>query len=175
MKLQITKFVCTVIVCTWAGTMTVAQQIWPPAPQSGTIEGTVLDVNGGTVPGASATLQGPAPEDHRTAVANQNGFFRFDSVKPATPYRLIVSAQGLANWTSNAVILKPGQFFILTGIKLRVPTVRVSVNAVTPEQLAVVQVHAAFDETEVSARLQGLDGSSDVCWFCHKCRNLSGD
>ncbi len=143
MKLQVIKFVCTLIVCIWAATITVAQRIPAPAPRNGTIIGTVLDVNGGTIRGASVTLQGPAPADHRTAVTNQSGFFKFDSVRPATPYRLVVSAQGLANWTSNAVILKPGQFLNVTGIKLGLPTVQVSVNAVLPEQVAREQVHAA--------------------------------
>jgi carboxypeptidase family protein len=143
MRVQITKFVCTLIVCMWAAAMSVAQHISAPVPKTGSIFGTVLDVTGSTVTGASVTLQGPAPADRRVAVTGQNGFFRFDGVKPATPYRVIVSDRRLANWTSNAVVLKPGQSFILTGIKLRLPTVHLSVNAVLPEQVAREQVHAA--------------------------------
>lgn len=142
MKLRIVKHVCALLVCIWAATMAVAQQTSGPTAQTGTVVGTVLDVNGGTVSGASVVLQGPDPDDRRTAVTQENGFFKFDGVKPATPYLVTVSARGLANWTSNAVILGPRQFFILTGIKLRVPTVQTSVNAVLPEQVAVEQVHA---------------------------------
>jgi hypothetical protein len=143
MKLQITKFACTFIVFVWAATTTTAQQISGAASQQGTIIGTVLDINGGIVPNASVTLQGVAPGDRRTALSNNTGFFRFDGVRPATPYRIIVSAKGLANWTSNALVLKPGQFFMLSGIALRPPTVHVSVNAVTPEEVARQQVHTA--------------------------------
>ncbi len=143
MKLQIPKFVCTLTVCVWAATMTVAQQRSAPAPQNGNIIGTVLDVNGDIVPNASVTLQGPAAGDHQTAVANKNGFFKFDGVRPAIPYRVTVSAQGFANWTSKAVTLRPRQFVNLTGIRLQLPTFYVSVDAVTREQIAREQVHEA--------------------------------
>jgi len=142
MTLQFPKSVCTLFVCISAATMTLAQQVLPSAPQTGTIIGTVLDVNGGTIPSASVVLQGPTPDDHRALVTKDNGFFKLDGVKPGIPYHAIVIAQGFANWTSNEVIVEPGQFFILNGITLRVATVQVTVSVVPPEQLAVEQVKA---------------------------------
>jgi hypothetical protein len=144
MRLQIARLVCTLIVCGWAATMAIAQQASAPAaPQNGTIIGTVLDVNDVAVPGATVALQGPAPTAQRTVVTGMNGFFKFDNLKPATPYHVTVSAPGFAKWTSSAVVLKPEQFFILTGITLQLPTVHVTVNAITRQQLARQQVHAA--------------------------------
>lgn len=148
---QFPKSVCTLLICICAATMTLAQQVLPSDPQTATIIGTVLDVNGGTVPKASVVLQGPAPDDHRALVAQDNGFFKLDGVKPGIPYHVIVSARGFANWASNGVIVEPGQFFILTGITLRVATVQATVTVVPAEQLAVEQV-----KSEEKQRILGV-------------------
>jgi hypothetical protein len=74
--------------------------------------------------------------------AQENGFFRFDSVKAGIPYHLSVSAPGFASWTSNEIMVAPGQYLALTGINLRVAPVRVTVNVVPSEVLAVEQVKA---------------------------------
>jgi hypothetical protein len=110
------------------------------------IIGTVLDVNGGTVPNARVVLEGPAANDRRTVVTGENGFFEFDSVNPQIPHRIVVSSTGLTAWTSDAIIVQPGQSFELTGIRLGVPPVVVSVNAVSLEQIAVEQVKAEEEQ-----------------------------
>ena len=139
MQQRILKSLCVVFVCLWAAAV-MAQRVSAPASQPGTIVGTVLDVNGGMVRGASVSLRDSLPVDTRSLVTQGNGFFQFGGVKPGMSYHVVVSAPDFANWTSNAMILKPGQFFILTGITLRLSTVRVSVDAILPEQLAAAQV-----------------------------------
>src|SRR5690349_4070750 len=84
-----------------------------PKPQPGIIVGTVTDLNDDSVPSATVVLEGPALKNPRTVVSNDNGFFEFKDVEPAT-YQVTVSAQGFANWTSPAVIVKPSQYEILT-------------------------------------------------------------
>lgn len=143
MNLQCSKYVSALVICLWAATITVAQQVSAPVPQPGTIIGTVQDVNGGVVPGATVVLRGSSPGDERRTVSQDNGFFQFDAVKPGTLYHVTVSAQQFAEWTSRDLILTPGQFFILTGIALRVSTVQVTVNAILPEEVAAAQVKAA--------------------------------
>jgi len=128
-------FLCTV-------TFAVAQQALSQQPQTGTILGTVLDATGSTVPNATVVLQGPGPNDQRTLVTTDNGFFEFDGVNPATPVHIMVSAVDLKNWTSNEIILQPGQSRIVTDISLDVAQVETSVNAVMPEQVAAEQVKA---------------------------------
>ncbi|MGA7312824.1 MAG: carboxypeptidase-like regulatory domain-containing protein [Silvibacterium sp.] len=119
------------------------QQISAPEPQTGTIIGTVIDVNGGVVPGATVLLQGPPPDDDPHAVANDDGFFHFEHVKPGIPYHLTVSASGFADWTSPEVNLSPGQYFELTGIQLSVVAVVTTVRAVVSnEEIATEQVKA---------------------------------
>lgn len=108
--------------------------------QDGTVVGTVLDTNGGVVPGASVTLKNGDYE--RTTTANENGFFAFNGVRPGVPYYLAVRAANFAAWTSKPLTLSPGQFYIVPQIGLRLETVAVTVTAVTSEQLAVEQVQA---------------------------------
>jgi Carboxypeptidase regulatory-like domain len=113
-----------------------------PKPQTGIIVGTVTDVNDDTVIGATVVLEGPAPKDPRTLLTNDNGFFEFKDVEPGTTYHVTVSAPGFANWTSPAIILKPGQYAILPGSKLRVAEARTTIT-VTPassEEIAREQV-----------------------------------
>ena len=107
-------------------------------PQTATIIGTVLDVTGATVPNAHVVLQGP--DERRTFVTGDNGFFSFEKVKAGTPVRVEVSAPDLKNWSSNEIILQPGQSFIVTDISLGVADVETAVSATTPEEVAVEQV-----------------------------------
>ena len=115
-----------------------------PKAQTGIIVGTVTDVNDDTIAGATVVLQGPVQTDPRTVVTNGNGFFEFKDVEPGTTYHVTASAQGFANWTSPAVILKPGQYEILTGSKLHVAealtTITVAAPVASPQEIAAEQV-----------------------------------
>ena len=117
-----------------------------PKAQTGIIVGTVTDVNDDIVAGATVVLEGPVQTDPRTVVTNGNGFFEFKEVEPGTTYYVTVSAQGFANWTSAAVILKPGQYAMVTGSKLRIAealtTITVAAPAASPEEIAAEQVKA---------------------------------
>jgi len=112
-----------------------------PGLQTANISGTVTDVNGDLVPGATVVLDGSVPEDHRTIVANENGLFEFDDLKTGTPYHVTISAKGFVNWTSPDVVLKPGQYEFLTDIRLQVAGGVTSVNVYSStEQIAIQQV-----------------------------------
>ena len=114
-----------------------------PEPQTGTIIGTVTDVNDGTVPGATVALEGPSLPDPQRVETNDNGFFQLDHLNPEMPYRITVSASGFADWSSPEVILQPGQHMDLTGIRLRIAAAVTSVNAVfSTEELAREQEKA---------------------------------
>ncbi len=117
-----------------------AQQTSGPETQTGTISGTVTDVNGDAVPGATVVLEGPSPSDHASVTTNENGFFQLHNLNPGTPYHIAVSSDGFADWTSPDVILKPGQVLELTDVKLKIATVVTTVFAITSEQLATEQV-----------------------------------
>jgi hypothetical protein len=134
---------CLLILCASVIRPAVAQQmISGPEPQTATIIGTVLDVNEGTVPGATVVLEGPALPGLKHVETNDNGFFELDHVKPGTSYHVAVGTSGFANWTSPEITLRPGQFLELTGIRLRIAAAVTTVNAVlSTEELAREQLH----------------------------------
>jgi Carboxypeptidase regulatory-like domain len=111
-------------------------------PQLGSIVGTVIDVNGDPVSGATVILQGPGLSDQRTVGTNDNGFFEIHDVEPGIPYRVTISATGFADWTSSVVVLTPDQYEIVTDIKLRIREVRttVTVSPKSSEEIATEQV-----------------------------------
>lgn len=138
---RISRSECALVIVLWSAFIHGQQPQSQPQPQpTGSIVGTVLDATGSTVPKATVVLQGPGPNDRRTVVTADDGFFKFDGVTPAAPVRILVTASGLTNWTSNEIVLQAGQAFIVGGISLTVPPVQQSVNAVTQEQIATEQV-----------------------------------
>ncbi len=123
-----------------------AQTAQAPQTQTGQIMGTVTDVNGDIVPGATVVLVGPEAADRRSLQTQESGFFQFDNVTPGVPYRIDVNAQGFAG-SSSAITIAPGEVKILGEIQLALATqettVRVSGNSI---ELATQQVK--FEETQ---------------------------
>ena len=121
-----------------------------PKPQPGIIVGTVVDVNDDPIPGATVTLEGPSPRDSRAVVSSDNGFFEFKDLEAETRYRVAVSAQGFANWTSPEIMLRAGQYLIVKGSKLQVAmalttvTVGYSANEVATEQIRIEEQQRIF-------------------------------
>jgi hypothetical protein len=144
-------FLC-ILVCALITDAAAAQDISAPEPQTGTIIGTVTDVQDDIVPGATVVLEGPASRDQRTVTANGNGFFQLTNVKPGVPYHVTISNTGFANWISPEVTLTPGQYLELTGVKLKI-AVAVTTVAVVPnsEELATQQL-----EVEEKQRVFGI-------------------
>jgi hypothetical protein len=106
-------------------------------PQAGHIIGTVLDVNGDIVPGATVVLEGPSPADRRTVVAKDNGFFEFENLKPEATYHITVSAKSFIRWISPAFVLTPGQYIYLKDIRLKIEGEQTTVTVYsTNEQIA---------------------------------------
>jgi hypothetical protein len=129
-----------------------AQRISAPEPRTGTIVGTVTDVQGGIVPEATVVLEGPTSSDKQTVEANDDGFFTLNDVKPGITYHIAVSAKGFASWSSSAVTLTPGQYMYLPTVVLQIEVAVTTVTAVlSPEQLATQQV-----EVEEKQRVLGF-------------------
>jgi Carboxypeptidase regulatory-like domain len=126
-----------------------AQPFGPAAPTPGSanvadISGTVIDTNGDIVPGATVELDESRAGNRQTQAANDNGFFEFKNLAGDDTYRISVSANGFETWTSEPVMLAPGQFFDVAGIKLKVKNEAVSITVTaSQEQIATEQVHIA--------------------------------
>jgi len=129
-------FVC--LACT--GSMT-AQTALPSDPSLGNISGTVMDTENDVVPGATIVLDGSAAQASRTAVADDNGGFHFDTVTPGAGYHLTVKADGFAPWTSPEIALQPGQFLLVSDLRLHFSAAATSVTVyASREQIATEEV-----------------------------------
>src|SRR5471032_588440 len=91
--MRINESLCTLIVCLFVVTAGIAQRTDATDLQKGNIIGTVTDVNNDTVPGATVVLEGPVLRDHRTVVANNNGFFKLENLASGTTYHVSISAR----------------------------------------------------------------------------------
>ncbi len=126
-----------------------AQDEDPPKPEMGHITGTVTDVNGDVLSGATVGLEGPRIAPARTVLSDDNGFFAFNELAPGT-YHVTVTAKEFADWKSPDIILNPGQYFILTDCKLAIAeamtTVSVSGSSVeiATEEVKVEETQRAF-------------------------------
>jgi hypothetical protein len=128
------------------------QNAQPTELRRATVIGTATDVNGDPVPNATIELKSSDGNDRRTLVTAENGFFEFHDVKPGVSYQISVNANDFADWTSSIITLEPGQFKIVTGIKLRIRP------AVTEVQVTYDLAQAATEQlkTEESQRVFGI-------------------
>jgi Carboxypeptidase regulatory-like domain len=115
--------------------------------QSGQIMGTVIDVNGDAVTGATVVLGGPQTIDRRTVVTADNGFFKLDDVKAGVPYQVVISAEGFADWTSSAITIDPGEIKMLGGVQLALATQQTIVR-VTSDQVEIATEQVKSEETQ---------------------------
>lgn len=120
-----------------------AQSPAPSAPDSAVV-GTVTDVNGSAVEGATVVLKGAFSSESDTVVTAGNGFFDFESLKPGT-YQVTVHAKGFADWTSPDLSLQAGEYKIVNECKLRIDQARTTVDVnyspveVATEQFAIAE------------------------------------
>ncbi|HVO82665.1 MAG TPA: carboxypeptidase-like regulatory domain-containing protein [Terriglobales bacterium] len=123
-----------------------AQDTSTPKPEAGIITGTVTDVNGEILSGATVVLEGPDHTNPRKTLSDDNGFFQFNQLDPGS-YRVTITAPGFADWTSPDFSLNPGQYFILTGSQLHIAAAMATVRVVeTPQEVATEQVK--IEETQ---------------------------
>jgi hypothetical protein len=117
-----------------------AEDTNPALPRAG-IMGTVIDVNGSILSGATVTLQGPGNAENLEVVTDDNGFFMISQLQADVPYRIVVSAPGFDEWRSDNISLNAGQFKILTGAALRLQSAQTLVTVTAnSEDIAIEQV-----------------------------------
>jgi carboxypeptidase family protein len=115
-------------------------------PATAQITGTVTDVSGDTVAGATVSLEGSNLKAPIKLVSDDNGFFAFQQLASGT-YRVTITAQEFATWTSSEFALNPGQYMIVTDCKLHVAQVNSTVNVVyRSDEVATEQVRV--EETQ---------------------------
>ena len=98
------------------------------AQPAGTLSGTVLDANGDAVHGAVVTVESDT-HAKRTAVSEENGFFRLPGL-PAGTYAVSITAEGFGRWQGNAVPMHAGEDVALPRIVLPVASASTDVQVV---------------------------------------------
>jgi len=120
-----------------------AQDNSVPQPGTAHIVGTVTDLNGDTLSGATVVLQGNGLNNPPKLLSDDNGFFQFAQLDAGT-YRVTITAPDFADWTSPELVLSPGQYLIVTDCKLHISQVATTVNvAYSREEVATEQVKVA--------------------------------
>lgn len=152
-RLVAIDILCTVVVAIALEPSTLeAQGIQVTETKMADIMGTVTDLNGDTVGGATVVLEGQEQGDSRTLVTPETGFFEFHDVKPGIAYQIGISAKDFAGWTSPTITLEPGQFKIVTGIRLRIEAERTTIDVhYDPVEAAAEQI-----KIEEKQRLFGI-------------------
>ena len=109
--------------------------------KAGGILGTVADVSGDPIPGATVVVQGPAG-NRLTVTTADDGSFALHDVTPGFVYQIAVTADGFADWNSS-VTVEPGQEKNLGEIKLRILAVQRAVTvSYSPKEVAAQQLKA---------------------------------
>ena len=109
----------------------------------GSISGTITDINGGIVPGATVVLQCQSPCEGQSTTASDTGDFEFGDLHLGTSYEIGVSATGFKNWTSQPIELTQDQSnFSLSGLQMQMSEGVASVTVyASREEIATEQVH----------------------------------
>jgi hypothetical protein len=108
------------------------------------ISGTVLDINGGLVSGATVTLveTGLPPGPGIVVTSDSAGRFVFDHL-PAGHFKFTITSPGLETFVSAEITLKPGEVYEAPRVDLPIASANIDVSVtVTQVELAQEQVRA---------------------------------
>ena len=114
-----------------------------PDQRSGSISGTVLDINGGIVPDATVTLVDQDALGERVAKSDAEGNFIFTGLSAGT-YLLTVASAGLETFVLPKLVLSVGQKYIVPHIGLPIAAMNTDVQVtVTQNEIAQEQLKEA--------------------------------
>ena len=112
----------------------------------GTISGTVVDQQGGALPGAEVTLTDQQSKAVQHTNTNQDGVFVFAAVQAGT-YAVKVELASFNSWEATDITLRLGERRSLPGIKMQLGALSESVSVTARPEIAPI------DSGEKSARL----------------------
>ena len=113
---------------------------------TGSMSGTITDINGGVIAGAAVTLTGEKTADTRTANSDNDGRFTFSALQPGT-YSLRIERQGFQTLEQKGVVLSANEKLAVGELKLQPGQVSETVS-VTSEGAIVER-----ESSDLTARL----------------------
>lgn len=117
---------------------------------NGTIEGTIIDAQGGVLPGVTVTVSNLDTGDRRSVITNENGLFRAPLL-PLGTYRVVAELQGFRTYEQTGVTLTAGRTAIVN-IKLTVGELQetITVTADSPlVDLGKIEQGRTITEAEI--------------------------
>lgn len=109
------------------------------------ILGTIFDVNGGLVPGATVTVMDKDGKEITKATSDSEAHFEAQGLTPGS-YKVQVAAPGLQTFESPVFVLKAGESYNLPETALPIATANQTVNVVMTQSMIADQELA--DETK---------------------------
>src|SRR5450631_2180799 len=91
------------------------------AQQNATVQGTVVDESQAAIPGATVTVTETSTGVQTVAVAETDGRYRFDNVKPGS-YKLRIELSGFATTEMSGVELLVGANVTVPKVTMKVAT-----------------------------------------------------
>ena len=126
-------------------------------PQTGTIDGTVTDAQGGGLPGVTVTLTGP--QNPRTEITNADGDYRFALLQAGT-YNITANLEGLGS-AEHAVVLLPGK---RQDVDLRLGTATAETITVTSEAALITKYDTGTTTTLGAEILEHAPQQTRTYW-----------
>lgn len=117
----------------------------PAADGSGSILATVLDVNGGGVPGAQISLTNINTLQRYTLLSGENGEFAFTGVPPGT-YLIAVEVKGFEPYASAEFPISTGQVYDMPRIQLSIAPQKQVIVVRPTEVIAQMQMKAEEEQ-----------------------------
>ncbi|MBS1794186.1 MAG: carboxypeptidase regulatory-like domain-containing protein [Acidobacteria bacterium] len=118
------------------------------------LSGTITDVNGAVVPGATVTVKNEKTGEERTVSAQKDGSFKVAALK-ASSYTVTVNAGNFENFTQPGVEILVGQEKNLA-VVLQAQGVTAKVDVVSNEELAVNTSSASLSANVNQREVEGL-------------------
>src|SRR3954471_7170235 len=138
----------------WFAALIVVMSAAHPLAQSqainGTIEGTITDQSGGTLPGVSVTVTNVDTGDIRVVVSNEAGVYRAPLL-PLGRYRISAELQGFRKFEQQGLTLSAGQSAVIN-ISLSVGNLSEAITVTSESPIAEpgkIDLGRTIDETEV--------------------------
>jgi len=120
------------------------------AQTTGSLDGTVRDLTGALVPGASITLVSEKSKSRRVTTSNGHGDFIVNAVPPDT-YDLLVTAKGFDTYRVNGIDIHPGDQKTVAKIELKLGAVSAEVT------VSAVDAGVSLDSPEKSSLITADD------------------
>ena len=136
----LTRTVLALVLLTLAGALPSAQSLF------GTLSGTVLDEQGGALPGADVTLTNQTSQAVQRTTSNAEGVFVFAAV-PAGTYSVKIELQSFNSWEATDIAMRLGERRSLGHVKLKLGSLTETVSVTARPDIAPI------DSGEKSARL----------------------